>query len=68
MNSIKIHDNAVLTEMKYAYLHDSNQCQHTKELNKKVTNAMNDYYCFCPGCGVDVSQYNHEGSCPYNNH
>ncbi|KAG2224832.1 hypothetical protein INT45_008014 [Circinella minor] len=23
------------------------------------------HYSFCPGCGVDVSQFSHEGSCPY---
>ena len=23
------------------------------------------HYSFCPGCGVDVSQFSHDGSCPY---
>ncbi|OBZ81382.1 hypothetical protein A0J61_10569 [Choanephora cucurbitarum] len=28
-------------------------------------NASVNDYTFCPGCGVDVSQFTHDDSCPY---
>lgn len=32
--------------------------------SSKEMTIINDY-SFCPGCGIDLSQFNHDSSCPY---
>lgn len=46
--------------------HHSHEHGLSKETCSNPIDSSINEYSFCPRCGVDISQYNHENSCPYN--